>query len=108
MSTTPEPQMPTGSTPPMVWTVRGWPSDVKSARSIAPSAAFMPQVIWYPSKAGPDAQLVTDTLPWWTSAISVLVPMSTAMAGRRFASRCVDAMTARQSEPTNPAMGGMK
>ena len=34
--------------------------------------------------------------------------MSIAIAGTRFASRRVAAMTARQSEPTNPAMGGGK
>ena len=46
MSTTPEPQIPTGASPPMVLMASGWPEDVKSTRSIAPSDAFMPQVIW--------------------------------------------------------------
>ena len=45
MSTTPEPQIPVGGDPPIVRMVCGQPSDAKSTRSMAPSVAFMPQVI---------------------------------------------------------------
>ena len=84
------------------------PSGKIRMRSIAPSTAFMPWRIWYPSKAGPEAQLVTVTRPSCTRAISVLVPMSMAIDGRFLPASLVAAITARASEPTNPAIGGGK
>ena len=51
---------------------------------------------------------MTVTRPSWARAISVLVPMSIAMDGRFLPARCVAAITASASEPTNPAMGGGK
>ena len=45
-------------------------------RSMAPSAARMPQEMWPPSSAGPDGQEADMMSPRWISEISVLVPIS--------------------------------
>ena len=53
-----------------------------ATRSIAPSAARMPQEMWPPSSAGPEGQEADRMRPPWISEISVLVPMSITSAVR--------------------------
>ena len=73
-SITPEPHRPTGLRLPIASILMRPSSTV--TRSIAPSAARMPQEMWPPSSAGPDGQEADMMSPRWISEISVLVPMS--------------------------------
>ena len=73
-SITPEPHRPTGLRLPIASIVMR-PSST-ATRSIAPSAARMPQEMWPPSSAGPDGQEADRISPRWIREISVLVPIS--------------------------------
>ena len=73
-SSTPEPHTPTGATFAIV-AMRNRPLSIVT-RSIAPSAARMPQEMCPPSSAGPDGHDAETILPSHISEISVLVPMS--------------------------------
>jgi hypothetical protein len=104
-STTPEPQIPTASPPPIVVTTR--PPLSIPTRSIAPSAARMPQATFPPSSAGPEGHETDSARPPETSEISVLVPMSiTSVAPPWSHSAPVASNAATWSEPTKPPTPG--
>ena len=73
-SITPEPQIPTGGTPPMVAVFT--PSPSISTRLMAPGRAAMPHARFPPSKAGPAAADVAKMPLPVMSANSPLVPIS--------------------------------
>ena len=100
-SSTPEPHSPTAGLWPIVCTASRPPC--RLTRSIAPSAARMPQPMWPPSSAGPEGQEADRMRPSWISEISVLVPMSITSAVRT-ACHCgaVASSAATWSPPTKP------
>jgi len=104
-SKTPEPQIPTASPPPIVVTTRA-PFSTRT-RSIAPSAARMPQVTFPPSSAGPEGHETDRIRPPETSEISVLVPMSITSVAPPSSQRArVASKVAMWSEPTKPPTPG--
>ena len=104
-SRTPEPQTPTASPPPIVVATSA-PFSIPT-RSIAPSAARMPQAMLPPSSAGPDGHDADTIWSPETSEISVLVPMSiTSVAPSPSQRARVASNAATWSEPTKPPTPG--
>ena len=99
-STSPDPQIPTGSTSPITSRV-SVPSEAEILTpSIAPSEARIPHLIWAASNAGPAGAAVATTRSTEPSAISLLVPTSMNNLTRRSRVRPVASIPATMSPPT--------
>ena len=98
VSTSPEPQMPTGSTSPI--TVSSTSPSTIFTPSIAPSAARMPQRMLAASNAGPAGAARASARADEPSTISEFVPTSMNSRTRLSSVRPVASTPATMSGPT--------
>ena len=106
MSSTAEPQIPTGGASPIVWNASS-PFRMSTC-AIAPATLPVPQVMFAPSKAGPAAVEVQTMRPLPPIAISPLVPTSTNKAFSVDFSTSQYIIPATISAPTNAPIAGRR
>jgi hypothetical protein len=103
-STRPEPQIPCGSTSPIVRTVNA--PFTRRTDSMAPSAPGIPYRTRPPSKAGPAGQEQARVRIPSDRITSVFVPTSTSIRGNGASSPSMATRSAAASAPTWQAMSG--